>query len=406
MKKRFFIAALLTLTSLALLLILNNLIEYSSFNSADLSIESLNNENKDSEKEIKLEYAEPIVQKPSDNLYVEILPSFELLSGVLAQTTWDKVRGPVNGVGNDYYKSLKEFFSQYKEHEAIKIAQELTDLGFTYDAPPAFILTLGDLPTLNTDNEYNDYLIGRSGGKDILERFRLALIDLSEESNFLQFFEDNRDVLSVCMDSAIKNVDLMEVINWNTNFYGESNDEFHLVFAPSMCFGGGYGATVEKSDGSKNIYQIIREKGGTVTPYFSSGVDIGTLSLHEWGHAYVNPAIQLYSDDFSKYTLDEFFEPVKQEMSNMAYPETIYFLNEQVLRSCTIVAYEELYGKSIANRYIEYYESIGFYLTQFTIETLNQYTANREKYPNFKDFIPYLFEQYKLNKDSLLKLAN
>ncbi len=403
MKKRFYIIVLFSIISIAVLFISTKYIKDKNFNDVELS--SGVSEEKSNKEIAKLEYTEPIIENPSEDVYVEILPSIELLSGVLTQTTWINVRGPKNG-GNEYYRDLKEFFSQYKEHDAIKIAQELTNMGFTYDAPPAFILTLGELPMLNLDNEYSEYLIGRSNGKEILERFRLALIDLSEESNFLQFFEDNREVLASSMERAMKDVDLKEVVGWNTEFYGENSDEFHLVFAPAMCFGGGYGATVEKSNGNKIVYQIIRENGGTPDPYFSSGTDICTLSLHEWGHSYVNPAIEKYTDDFSKYSLDDFYMPVAKKMKEMAYPETIYFLNEQVLRACTIIAYEELYGQNVAKSYISYYKKVGFYLTEFTIETLKEYTSNRDKYPVFEDFIPYLFEQYRLNKDSLLELVN
>lgn len=399
MKKRFLWIVLLIVITVTVLYISTKY-----FN--DDNVTETNKEDNNAETDM-LDFTGPIIINPSENVYVEILPRLELLSGVLAQTSWDDVRGPKNG-GNEYYRELKKFLSQYKEHEAIKIAQKLTNMGFVYDAPPAFILTLGELPKLNLDNEYSEYLIDRSKGKKILENFRLALIDLAEESNFLQFFEDNKELLAASIEGALKDVDLKEVIEWNKAFYGgEINDEFHLVFAPAMCFGGGYGATIEKPDGNKIIYQVIRENGSTTTtPYFSSGNDIGTLSLHEWGHSYVNPAVEKYDDDFSKYSLDELFKPVAEKMEKMAYGNITIFLNEQVLRACTIIAFEELYGQNTAKSYKSNYEKAGFYLTDFTIEVLKEYTSNRDKYPIFEDFIPYLFEQYHLNKDSLLKLVN
>lgn len=71
----------------------------------------------------------PIVLKPTENVYVEILPRVELLSGVLTQTTWMKENGPYTN-GNEYFRELEKFFSKYKDHPAIKIAQKLTDRGF------------------------------------------------------------------------------------------------------------------------------------------------------------------------------------------------------------------------------------------------------------------------------------
>ncbi|MEJ6952181.1 hypothetical protein [Natronospora cellulosivora (SeqCode)] len=84
----------------------------------------------------------------------------------------------------------------------MKIAQRLTNHGFTYDAPPNFILSLGPLPDLKApESGYSDYLRGRartgmflwrSSGEKNLEDFRKALIDLAEESNFIEFFNQNR----------------------------------------------------------------------------------------------------------------------------------------------------------------------------------------------------------------------
>src|SRR5690606_7911744 len=118
---------------------------------------------------------------------LKILPEMELLAGVLAQTSWIEKRGP-RGPGNEYYRALKEFFAEYQDHEAVSIARRLTERGFTYDAPPALICHLGPLPELALVVEYNDYLVERAGGRDVLEAFRLALVDLAEQSNFLAFF--------------------------------------------------------------------------------------------------------------------------------------------------------------------------------------------------------------------------
>ncbi|MGB4251315.1 MAG: hypothetical protein WBK16_11530, partial [Limnochordia bacterium] len=112
---------------------------------------------------------------------LKILPEMELLAGVLTQTTWMERRGP-RGPGNEYYRALKEFFAEYQDHEAVSIARRLTERGFTYDAPPAFICHLGPLPELPLLVEYNDYLVERAGGRDVLEEFRLALVDLAEQS--------------------------------------------------------------------------------------------------------------------------------------------------------------------------------------------------------------------------------
>ena len=59
------------------------------------------------------------------------------------------------------------------------------------------------------------------------------------------------------------------------------------------------------------------------------------LSLHEWGHSFVNPALE--KDSRQVRTLDKLFIPVKERMAQMAYPHVEIFFNEQVLRAAVVV---------------------------------------------------------------------
>src|SRR5690554_1334825 len=88
---------------------------------------------------------------------LRVSPEMELLAGVLSQTSWIEQAGP-DGEGNEYFQMLQEFFSTYKDHQAVEIAQDLTNRGFTYDAPPAFMAHLGALPELELAHEYSDYI--------------------------------------------------------------------------------------------------------------------------------------------------------------------------------------------------------------------------------------------------------
>lgn len=339
------------------------------------------------------------------NVYVEILPRVELLSGVLSQTSWIKRRGP-QGRGNNYYRELKSFFDQYKEHEAVKIAQNLTNKGFTYDAPPNYILSLGPLPELELENEYSDYLLRRAGDKQVLEDFRIALIDLAHQANFKSFFKDKRNKLLKDIDSTINYFDAKKVIDWERKFFGWSGDEFHLVFAPAMFPGGGYGATIAKGNGRKIVYQVIRENGSSITePEFPTGTSLELLALHEWGHSFINPSVAKYNTLIDVLNLSDFYKPVKKIMRKQAYGSVETFFNEQLLRAVTILAVGDLYDEQLYNKRLTYNIEKGFYLTEFTIEQLKYYRNHRDEYKTFDEFIPYLFMKYNENQQDLLKVV-
>jgi len=315
-----------------------------------------------------------------------VMPEMELLAGVLTQTSWIRQRGPT-GEGNEYYRALKDFFKPYKNHEAVKIAQELTDLGFTYDAPPGFICHLGSLPELELRHEYSAYLVNRAKGRERLERFRIALRDLAHESRFEEFIAQWQPSFDTWVNKS--KFDGARVVAWLEDFFGKEADEFHLILAPAMFPGGGYGPSIQLPDGGLISYQIVRESGTSRTaPEFPAGSNLESLSLHEWGHSFVNPAIDKYPTQVQG--LKHLFDPVQHAMRQQAYSSVGTYINEQVLRAVTALAMRDLYGEDGYLKAIEYEKSRSFMWTKEIADMLTEYRSNREAYPTFDDFVPIL----------------
>ena len=122
---------------------------------------------------------------------------------------------------------------------------------------------------------------------------RQALADLANKANFGAFWESHQAAYERYLHKTAENFRARMVVDWLSKFFGWHEKEFHLVLAPGLVPGGGYGATIRKSDGSEIIYQFIRENGKTEgEPEFPNGVSLEVLSLHEWGHAYVHTAFE------------------------------------------------------------------------------------------------------------------
>lgn len=322
---------------------------------------------------------------------LSISPEMELLAGVLSQTSWIKDRGP-KGQGNEYFRALQEFFSDYREHKAIALAEKLNKAGFTYDAPPAFICHLGPLPDLDLKYEYSEYLVNRAGGRGKLEEFRVALVALAQEADFLSFFQTWLPYLEASLEASHKNFSRERLEGWLEEFFGWSASEFYLIMTPSMFPGGGYGASVTTPDGGTAAFQIIRENGWSETlPEFPTGVSLENLTIHELGHSFVNPSLEAYPERAQK--LRPLLAPVRQEMKSQAYPTVTIFLNEQVLRGVEVISARELFNPEIEKQILLNHEKVGFYLTRFVVEQLEYYQANRSLFPTFKDFVPYLYDQ-------------
>ena len=323
---------------------------------------------------------------------ITILPQMELLTAVQTQTSWAKrIERPGSEV-NDYYIAVKEFMSKYKDNEAVRVCQELLDRGFSYDAPATFILYLGPLPDLDLVHEYSDYLIGRAGGREKLEEFRLALRSLAQEADFVDFLAQWEPKFRQWIDSVERATDLAKVARWWEDFTGISaGDEYHIVLCPA-AFYNNYGPRIrDEATGAMAAYNIAAARPGPGEPSFGGGNNLEKLSIHEIGHSFVNPTFEPFADQLS--SILPLYRIVESKMKEQSYPSVGIFLNEQVIRAAQVIAEGELYGPENREASIRRDESLGFHMTSFVVERLEEYAANRDKYLRFTDYVPVLLEQ-------------
>ncbi len=321
---------------------------------------------------------------------VAILPQMELLTAVQTQTTWMDRMGPGQGDGNDYFQAVKKFMVKYKDHEAVKVCQKLLNSGFSYDAPPTFILHLGPLPDLNLVHEYSDYLIRRAGGREKLEEFRLALKAFAQESEFLEFLREWQPQMEDWAAEARGTVDLEKVVTWWEEFAGFSaGDEYHIILCPS-AFGGSYGPRVWDETKTQWVsYNVACAQPGKGAPNFGGYLE--RLSIHEIGHSFINPSFEPFEKDLGR--IYHLYNKVESTMKKQAYGTVGTFLNEQVLRAAHAIAEGDMYGPTFRAESIKRDERLGFHWTSFVVEQLEDYLSGRDQYPKFTDFAPVLLER-------------
>lgn len=321
---------------------------------------------------------------------IEIRPEMELLAGVLSQTSWGTAHGP-SGQGNEYFRALRDFLAPYKEHQAVKIAEELTRGSFVYDKPGAFICHLGPLPDLELKYEYDDALVESAGGKEKLEQFRLALRDLAEQSHFLDFIAEWRERFPKWIAAAAFDGD--RVVEWLEGFFGPGPSGYRVILVPSQFNPnvGGSGAIISDSRGPI-MYAIFPETGQSDNePQFPEAMELEGLALHEWGHYFVNGALGRYPKEVA--SLEHLYRPVAQVVATIGYRSVESFTNEQVLRAVGVVAARDLYPDIPEQLLIMNEEASGFYLIRDVVKLLREYRVNRDVYPDFESFAPTLLER-------------
>lgn len=323
---------------------------------------------------------------------VEIIvhPNIELLSVVLSMTTWMNVRGPPH-VSYRYGEDINEYFAPFEEHDAVNLAQELTDRGFTYDAPPGFILHFSQPPALEKLYPYSDYLKDRAGGEKILDDFAEALRRFAVESDFMTFYEDHRRFYSQIVGSVSEYFDQEKLISDLEGFFGFEQASYTIILAPYMFPSGGYGSRIEEK-GKFHCFEIMRVSNiWQDTPSFGSTSGIYYLSLHEFGHSFVNPITEDFRSEVANY--EDLFNPVADKMKSIAYGNWEIMLNETLIRAFTCYRKNEEYGTTEGNNCLSEEKDVGFYFVEDIFELYSEYMQNRDMYPDFKSFYPNILDR-------------
>jgi len=365
--------------------------------------------------------SQPLARQLGPSTSIEIDPRVELLSGVLLNSSWTRGHAKRSGQASGYVVELKALLGPERAGGAIRNAEALGRLGFDYDAPPALVLSTTDgLAMCAPEGGYSAYLRKRGLGSANLGNLVSSLRTAAAASSFDGFWESHRPYYEGLLDRASAGLEADKVVAWLLSYYGaKGRYRFHYVLAPALFPGGGYGITVDRDeDGVKvrHVYQVVRD---------AESVDSGgltALALHEFGHGFVNPAIGDQVPSGARRGLEAIFAPVRRQMREQAYPNVEVFLNELVLRACTIRG-QVLLGfldEAGADAALAGEETYGFYPIRAVYSLLADYEAGRTDgtaaggagpaagaatYPDFASFAPILLEKLSAQAKELVATA-
>jgi hypothetical protein len=319
---------------------------------------------------------------------VEVNPNIELLSVVLSMTTWGQQSPAVREIlGVKYQDDIEKWFSPFKGHPAVGIAQQLTNQGFTYDAPPNFILHFGPPPKMEKLYPYNDYIVGRAGGQNILDDFAASLREFASDSKFMDFYNAHADLYGKIL-STYKDLDMNTLVYTMERFYGEQRRGYHIIVAASSARpGGGYGATILTDKGDIN-YEIYRAS----SPLYSTS-NLYSLGLHEFSHSFVNQMVGQFPTEVR--SLDYLYSPVARQMRDIAYTTFETMLNEATIRAFECLQSTIEFGPSRGTDRMKSEMKQGFYFTDIIYNLLVEYLYGIDNYKTFASYLPTIFAELK-----------
>ena len=316
----------------------------------------------------------------------------ELLAVVQCLSGYDKRYRLITRFDFPYKQDVREYFSKYKNHPAVKLFDQMSSEGFSFDAPPAAMLYLSEPPELTAKLPFTGYLSRRAGGAKRLNEFVGLLRDFAEETEFMEFFKAHDTTFQQMASSARKKMDGINYAQTLEDYYGMRQNSYNIILAP--LFVGGFGPRVERSDGRYDIYSILgpmNMKDGQ--PEFGSESSFRHIAWHEFSHSFVNPTTAKFGKEIDKYKA--LFEPISGRMSGQAYGDWQTCVNEHVVRAVTTRLTCREIGPEAAARALNSEKNHGFAYVQVLCDSLADYEKQRGTYPTFVDFYPELIKLFK-----------
>lgn len=317
-------------------------------------------------------------------LNISVDSRMEILSVVEYLADYSKKDNMIYSGDSTYKKDIDEFFKDYKEHSVVSYFEELSNYGFSYDAPSNLMIYLSnDLKERKDSTPIDDDVILRAGGKENIDKFLELLRDFKEESNFDTFFNEHENYYSKLTSKIKEKLESTNCMDNLKNFYGTNQNSYNIIIVPLNA--GGYGIRIPQENDKYDVYSVICPINDE--KYLSSFV------WHEFSHSYVNPLTEEYLSKVSKY--ENLFKPICDKMNNQAYGKWEICVNEHIVRAVTSKLSSKVFGDGVGNSELRKHKLKSFFYIDALYERLEEYENNRDKYKTFADFYPRLIDVFK-----------
>ena len=323
------------------------------------------------------------VERSVDKLHISIDPRMELLATVQLLSNY-----PVVNRDLPYSKDILTYFEPFSSQEAVTLTNSLLqNHGFSYDAPVTFMLYLSQLPELKPQIKFSDYLLKRSGEGENLEQYRKSLRGFAETSNFEAFWNSKASFYNQILDMTIADMGGKDLVKAMEDYFNETKGSYNIVIAPA--FRGGYGPKIPDADGKEKIYACLSTTNIKDAIPYLSGNNLLYYVWHEFGHSFVNPLSDKYTDRVT--SSNKLFEPIKNWMSRQAYGDWKTCVNEHIIRAIHVRLMELHIDTQQSKALLENELKSHFIYIEPLIEKLKDFEQQRDKnHITFSEFYPEL----------------
>ncbi|KIC62970.1 DUF4932 domain-containing protein [Chryseobacterium taiwanense] len=309
-------------------------------------------------------------------------------------------------------KALNKFGHLKNSPIAVATA-ELNDVimekyGLGNDALMKSLVYHKEFPSNNWQNDYQFEFsrLNKDQNKEVTLLIKNYINELSKfytQEKVEVFFNENKDFYQGSINEYNKHIPTGFTYAME-QFYGEKFNQYVILISPMMMWpisdgeGRGIGTDVVLKSGAKNIYEIASpfvkvEKQGQFG--YDNQFQASFLSVHEFGHSFVNKEVYKYSDKLLKFK--DMFEKsnLKETMIKTGgYGDHETCVAEHLVRLGEIQTAKIQKDFERAKRLEEYHLKNNFIFLPQLEEKIKEYNSNRATYKTFGDFVPQLLEVF------------
>ncbi|MFT2008980.1 DUF4932 domain-containing protein [Pontibacter sp. 13R65] len=288
-----------------------------------------------------------------------------------------------------------EHFKPFSEHPAVVATKQMSKrigtgvylLGLYYEELP---LVKQKLPI--SELILQEIHTNPDTANLIVKEYFNKVAQFYHDADFEEYYSQSKALHQLAVQEVKQNLPGDTFISSLESYYGATKDKYHIVVMPT--FKSGWGLSWQIQDRGKtqifNISAPLQEqsidKGDSVlTAGYNNAEEIRNLSVHEFGHSFVNPITTQarFAEMIDAYK--SLYQPIPGQGQ---YSDWLTIFNEHLVRAGEIRIALAMGQKEESRNLQEAYRD-WMYLPHF-INQLKQYESNRSKYKKLEDFLPIL----------------
>lgn len=179
-----------------------------------------------------LGFSLPTFGTQESGFMLNVDPRLELLSIIQSLTNWPNVGG-FTTFDFQYYKDVKSYFSEFKNHRMIQWYDTNLKRNWGYNAAPAAMLRLSNPPEMKLIEPFPEYIVKRGRGEENLNLMVDLMNQFIKDTDFMKFWEAHQSFYKKFVDKIKDQIPFEEYNQLMKDFYGE--EKTNLCLFQFLC---------------------------------------------------------------------------------------------------------------------------------------------------------------------------